>query len=48
MKVGLTLLALASCIPGTPEGQKFTRHHDVEVTILRLVVIKILPTARML
>jgi hypothetical protein len=34
-------------IPGTVEGQKFTWHHHVEVTILRGVVIKILPIDRM-
>ena len=39
--------ALVGGVPGTAEGQKFTRHHHVEVTILRVVVIKILPTARM-
>jgi hypothetical protein len=34
-------------IPGTAEGQKFTLDHHVEVTIRRVVIIKILPTARM-
>jgi hypothetical protein len=29
------------------KGQKLTRHHHVQVTFLRIIVIKILLTARM-
>ena len=34
-------------IPWTVKGQKLTRHHHVQVTFLRIIVIKILLTARM-
>ena len=34
-------------IPWTAKGHKLTRHHHVQVTFLRIIVIKILRTGRM-